>query len=700
MASFAIITDQGVVLDVAPDSKLTVEFVATTFNDETTLAGSFSYPVVFPFTPKNDVVFTNGRYLENRSGRKPFDVNISFFGMSWKRAKLSYDVSSKGYEGVVVVDNSIVADQMRKISIAEVFTVSNNGKFSSYKNIPIGFNEQDVAVNIALSNLHVGRLPYCFPTYINAMQTGTLKVTSSGETDIDNAIINNFDSSVVSILREGMYSPFFYLTYVIKEVCGFLGFIPVGNYLEDDFIKSLIIDNTGCRSGADLLESGLLHPAQHLPVVSIADFFKSLRNDHKVMIYFDSQTRKIHFDKCSQVIASLDRLDITNQQLKNSLLIKRQTISAYNLVTKIDDGDELYQYLPYEKSVKVGTRETAKDIQMSIGRPFMRQHTLKGIENLRCMIKQQIGNLYGDAYKGDEYKPAYNIDREYCKNSFAMRLLSFKGFQLVRQDPEYFIPYATSTHEGNLNTVYDHSLALGGQEGLINQYTLPWYVFYCVSEQVELRAKFDLLSFMAINPLQKLLITDENCAKVECLMDKTTFEPSNSGSSIDAKIVGYTHYNFNAVAGDLKVLISDAEIITPGEKLYAKVWMMNFRTIKPAPGSQSPGNKGDVIVELYLDPACTVPATIPGEINLSFLREDRKIDNGQVVGSETLTAKVLSWKTTVFYDVMVTWGKYREGVFLVSAYYILSDPSEKTFDVSYQFRQSTMGSGPPQYEQY
>lgn len=677
MASFAIITDSGVVLDVAPDSKLTVEFLATTFNEETVLSGSFSYPVLFPFTPKNDQAFTNGRYLENRLGRKSFEVNVSLLDMSWKRGILKYDVSAKGYEGVVTVDNSVVADLMREVTIAEIFTITDKGKFVSHKSFRIGAEGDFVNDKIALYNNSVGVYPFAMPTYINPLITGKLKVKEDGDPDIEGSVINDF-SWTYRLIPTGKYSAFFYLTWVIEEVCKFLGFTATGTYLNDTFIRSLIIDNTGVQSGSDISTNGLLNPAQHLPGISISDFFKALRNDHKVIIYFDSQTRQVHFEKATKILSEPNRLDISDVQIKNSVKIKGQPVGAYKLKTKIDDADDLYNTLPYEGSVVIGYTDTSKEVPMAIGRPFMSNFNLWDIENIYLPSKEQLGNFYGDDYNKEEL--AYNADNTYNKNPFAFRLLSYKG-NISFGDGKW-IAQATSDDKGSNENVYDESLALGGEKGMIQRYSLPWYSFYCMSEQVELEAKFDIIKFMSVNPLQKLFITGENRMKVEALMDRVTFEPNVRGSSINAKILCYPHYDLNAVASGFRVVVNEPETVLPTGILYVKLFMVYVR------GTGFQQWWCDIVLEFYQNQACTVPAIAVNNIPVKLKQVVRNIYTQELREENDLGEVVANnWKYNAKQSVYWHYLPYK-GYYADFTYYA-EDPSPSTstkFEVVAQYK--------------
>ncbi|MGJ1502659.1 hypothetical protein [Sphingobacterium multivorum] len=663
---FAIITDEGVMLDVSPDSKLTVEFVATTFNEETVLKGSYTYPVTFPPTEKNDMALGYGRFLENRLGRKSIDVNISLLGMSWKRAKLEYDISARSkYEGYLTIDNSIVADLMRDKTIAEVFTTTVNSKFISHKSIRIdgpgaGINDKIVAINSS-----IGVYPFCMPTYFNPMADGELKIKNDGSNNIDfeQSVINDFSEGYTIKGGTRLYGAFFYLTWVIKEVCGFLGFQAEGSYLDDSFIKSLIIDNTGTRTGDDILANGMINPAQHLPKLSIADFFKAIRNDHRVMIYFDSQTKKAYFEKATKILSEPNRLDISGMQIKDSVSIKRQSISAYKLLAKVDDADEMYKALPYEGSVIVGYTDSFKEVEMAIGQPFMWAEKLWNIENVRLPRKTQMGNCYGVALNE---MPAYNADNTYGKNSFAFRLLSYKGS--VGFGGPVWIAEATADDIGNLNRTFNNSLTLGGEKGVINRFSLAWYAYYCISEQVEISAKFDVIQFMAINPLQKLLVADVNKAKVEALIDKVTFEPANNSERIDAKVICYPHYDLNAIASGFRVVVNSPETVTPEGKLYAKVLLKN------KPNGNSYRTYADLVLEFYQDSQMSIRAISVNNLNVHVDRRIVNVDDQSIREEGPYNDYVVSENVVVLAsNVDRYWWRYNGRDALM--YYMVSDPS-------------------------
>lgn len=600
-ASFEIIGD-GITLDVSDSAKLVIEFVATTFNDSNLLAGSYSYPVTLPFTPKNVGYFNHSQHLENREARVRRNVIIRLFGLAWKNAVLEYDISSKGYEGSLTIDNGAVANHLRDKRISDVFTKNEKGKIS-FSSIDLGNDAAGVTSKMVGNNLPETGSYLCWPTFINPMITG------ENNDLVETAKVNDFNN-MSEVIDGQFYSPMFNHVWILKEVCRWLGFSAEGSYLEDPFIGSLVIYNTGTRTGEDWKAQKKVRPAQHLPGISISEYLKAIRNDHRAMVYFDTLTKTAYFELSSVILESNNRLDLSDRQLEDSLNIKRQTESSFRLVTKTDDSDELYKELQFEKSVIVGYDiQNSKEMPLSIGKPFMRKGMLYGFPDVRVPVVKQTGNIYTDSYK--ENQGIYNGGNVFNKNSYALRFLSYKGIQNIDPAGIFNIPYATSDHFGNLGLRYTQALDQGGASGMINQFTLPYYQFYCLSEQVNFKAQMDVLQFFNLQPLQKILLTDRNKVKVEALLDKVVFEPKSSGRSISGKITCYPNYNIIGGAQSISVVVGESEISEPDGTIYAKLF------VKMVSANFSTGVAQEkCYIEFYADSSAAIPLDV---IDLPFI---------------------------------------------------------------------------------
>ncbi len=626
MSAFEIIGD-GISLDVSPNSRLTAEFVATTFNEEAVFSGSFVYPVTFPLTPKNIAYFGHAHHLENRAARVRRNVTIVLHGMSWKGAQLEFDVSRSGYEGSLTVDNGTVAEKLRELTLPEVFLTRENGKII-FKTISLGSNSSEAVASMLAENLPADNLGFCWPTLKNTRILGQ-------ETEEKWQAVNDF-SNMASVTDDLFYTPFFYHTWLIREVCSFLGYEAKGSYLEDEFIKSIVIYNTGIRTGSDFKADQKVSPSYHLPGDTIAQYLKGIRNDHRVMIYFDSLDKIAYFEFAPDVINKWDQIDVSDSLHDDSLQIKQQAETAFKLITKIDDSDELYKTVKYELSVIVGYDVSrSKDLTLTFGKPFTSGTQFKGMVDVVMPVAQQSGNIYSEFYK--ENDSVYNGANVYNKNGFSFRFLSYKGVQEIRVNPIYKMPFATGNNIGNGGISYTQSLDQGGVAGIINQITLPYYQFYCLSEKVTVNAEMNVFQFFGLSPLQKIVIADRNRAKVAALLDKVVFEPRENGSkkSIIGKITCYPNYAILGGAQNIQVVVGEAELSTPEGKIFAKLFTRKIRTETDDDGFMT-GWTNDLTIRFYSDEGGAFAVSVvnlPYNIELQKYTEDMK----EQIGTSTIS---------------------------------------------------------------
>lgn len=629
MTPFEIIGN-GISLDVAQSSKLTTEFVAATFNDSAVFAGSYSYPISFPLTAKNIAFFEHSHHLENRSARKSRAVTIVLFGMSWKNAKLTYSIKGNSYEGVLTVDNGAIADAMRDVKLGDVFTSNNDGKIT-FKSLPLGNTVAEVTDNMLLGNTPNNNKGYCWPVVVNTLIMGKEAEGIDVSLANENTIINDFNS-MRSVDPTKFYCPMLYLKWVAGELCKYLGYSMTGDFWEDDFIKSLIIYNNGLRTGEDwVINQRKINIAQHLPEMTVSELFKGLRNDFRVMIYFDSMTGIAHFKKSDLALGSNERVDLRKNIHYGTLEIQPLSDSAFKLLTKTDDNDELYSSVLYEKSLMLGyDLKTWKEIQLTFGKVFMQTSTYKSVPNVTTPYAMQTCNIYSKSY--EENETVYNGGNAYNLNPFTPRLLSYKG--VVKISETVRIPFATSDKRGPLGMQYTSTLEQGGTGGILDSFSLSFYRYLCLSEKVDFKTEISIPQFFNINPLNKILISDINQASTEALLDKVVFEPRAVGNGITAKVTCYPNYMGLGDAQNLKIIVGSAEIENENGTIYAKLF------VKVTNYEQNPNNPRlykrycDVWLEFFSDPYAGIPRLVE---NLEMYQKIVRTDYGNFNDVKSIT---------------------------------------------------------------
>lgn len=656
-------------LDVQEGSRLTVEWMSVLFNEESLFAGSYSYPIVFPLTPLNKAAFANAHMPENRRARKKLPVLVQLYGQSWKRAVLAFDVTGDGYEGDLQIDSGTVADWMRERSLASVFTISNGGKF--VRHIPVKVSSDPVGrvFSIMDSIANPGKYPWVFFPLRNDLRSGDAE---DGEAVVpEGKFVNEWKDGFFTTLPDKLFSPFFYLTWVIGKVCDWLGFEARGSFLEHPEVRTWVIYNTGMIGSEEFGNASLeLYPARHLPGMSVAAFMKALRNDLKVAIYFDSHTRIAHFELGDDVLGAPGGVDLSAKVEAGSLRIKRNGVDGYNLKVMVDDGDEMYMQSQYVRNYFAGTSEKPKPVDLQMGTTFMYRgpteyHTPSA---LRMPWVKQVANIYDVKWQG---MSSYNEDDTYGKNDFKLRLLAYKGtvpWPGVATD----VPYATSDNlDVNGEPAYDYSLQPGGDHGWLTRFTLGWYEMLCATEQVDIMARLAVSEFMKLEPLRKFFFSGSSRARLAALPDRVTFEPMDKGRVVGCRILAYPHYNMAALDDGAFGGFEEGEVVVPDERIYA--YLVYSESAPHWPNERYTINKNkekrrvaDITVKFFSDEDMLVPLAVENLPILIKRNCDNDPNNVHAEFSEEYTAngavfvarpgtEVYHWKKPTLWNL---WEKY------------------------------------------
>jgi len=595
-------------LDVEEGQMLTVEWVSSFFNENNIFAGSYTYPVLLSYTDKNKAILQHGQLLENRSSRRRVPVNIQLFGQSWKRGEMSYDVTPRGFEATITIDVGVVAEWMRERTIASVFTITNNGKFVKYIDLPGRGTETANKAMVRDSQISApGEMPFVFAPLRNDMATGEMIGDETAPYPM--WLVNPNVHSANDYTGDGtLWTPFFYLHWVIREVCDFLGFTAMGSFMDDPEVARWVVYNNGIFHSDEFKKTTFaIQPAKHLPMVSISDFLKILRGDYQVRIYFDSQTREAHFIHANDLLQTPSTVDLSGALIADTLQIKHNPVRGYELTTKIDDSDEIFSIFPYTRAFTIGLSDTPKTHELRSALTWMYHGPLSGGRIIRCPWVRQQPNLYGTRFQDN---PAYNPEGTYGKNSFGFRVLAYRG---VVNNTETFtgnmFPYLTSDiKNGNGVDEYSASVSPGGDEGYLNRYCVDWYNMLCASEQLDFRAKIGMRHFLNMSPLQRVIVSTESLARTAILLDRVTFEPSVHSDTIQARILCYALYNMMAISEQIQTAFEGGEVIVPEFKVYARLnvegeyWYVNK--------SREKEKRADLYVSFYRDAAGTIPYSV------------------------------------------------------------------------------------------
>lgn len=607
----------GESLDLEVDSTLTVEWISSIFNDSQIFEGSYSYPVVFPITERNKRILKNSHLPENRFDRTEYDVSIIFFGQTWKTARLSYGISTRGFEGVLKIDAGAIAEALRERKVSSVFTISNKGKFVKHVGISIG-NGISAKINTIIQSAidRNAGYPFAFFPVRNEALTGeTVELSNS---NFKEWLINPY---LAGVWQWGgtLHSPYFYLTWVVREICSFLGFTARGDFFENPVIREWVIFNTGVFTYNELQKSDfVICPAKHLPDISISELFKSLRNDFRIGIDIDYSESVIYFVTPDHLLQNSETIDLTGTLSEHSLQIKHNSIKGYSLQTLVDEDDEVYKLEPYVKNYTIGISDNPTSIELKHGRPLMYRGPMNesGSIIMRLPWVRQTGNIYDSDFVDTM---AYNPENTYNKNSFQFRLLAFKGFDGY--------PYATSDlYKPNGTDQYDFGLDPGGDGGYLNTLCRNWYNFLVTSEQVDFVSYMDLQRFTKLSPLRKIGINASSLARLPLLPDRVTIQPASGSDKMVCRILAWAHYNISALQDSVTVEFEEGEVVRPEQNIYVRLVKNNENRVYNNKSMRTRyKDYADFRLYFYRDSAGTLPIAVENlRVTLRELHVDER----------------------------------------------------------------------------
>lgn len=573
---------KDVLLDIEEGSHLTVEWYSTIFNESEIFRGSYSYAIHMKASDKNMVALGFPNFMSNRLARVSVDVSVLIFGMTWKNAKMDLEVSYERITGYLKIDNGIVADAIRENTLPDMFSYFD-GKGKAYSGISMGDTvEAKKAHMLATATADRGVYPYAFPSMQNYNLLGERALY--GVSWVNSFNYENVAGEGYHLSDGNFYCPSFYLVWLIRQICEKLGFEAVGSFLEHPEVKSWMIFNTGYYSGRAIKEEGFeILPARHLPKVSITNFFKILRNDLRVMIYFDSLTKLAHFEFSENVLGATGVFDFKNSVVDKTLKISPQRDKAFRVVTGIDEADELYKYFPYIKSLVIGSEDEKKTVEMSIGTLFMRSSNREGV--VRELHVAQIGNVYEDGYSD---LPCYNNSGELSINDFTFRLFSFRGMQAFKvEQEEYYIPYGTTDNKNAKNEVVNEWMSLQMDiDGSVASFSRMFYDFLVWTESVEFDAYVDAPNFIGLNPMIMGICADSDKSLSRFLLDRISFEPVRASDRLFTKVKGYLYHKVFSLVASEGSGFRVGEEVKPAKMIYVTYEYVDHR-IENVDGTQN-----------------------------------------------------------------------------------------------------------------
>ncbi len=518
-------------LNLKKGSKVSLELNNPMFNEEL-IEGSFTYPFELDMSGHN-IRLTNFRNMIQNKRRleEPIDCYLDIHGNPYKAAKLRLDYSSsERMTGFLQVDSGSVADVLNTRKLAEVNLGGERFIGNNYATKLAHFSSKAPLFGIVDQ--------YCFfpifhPNFYgqgddskNPAFTATSKTVNMFYAG---AFLSNPDSFGVGTRLEYSFVPFPSLFYVLKQCCKSLGYVPTGSLFDDLEMQGAVIYNTkaidrigpGPDSGLINYHQDNINLVNHVPDLTIGEFFNQLRKYFFINIGIDSSRKTITFTPLREIHRSADYVD-WSRGCSRSVEEKSVETSGIKFNWGVDDDDELFELNSFQREYSEGSElGDQKEMGSEASGLFMVSDPYAAPDHKQLIPHAlQVGNSLDESYNDP------NIDATYLgQNNFTFRVLFYRGRQPDSSGSSY--PFGSCGVERFDGTRIAHyHCDWLGDYGRKNTWAKEHIHFWNNTKRFTIKKRFSMEELENFDPRKKVMIHGIKAfvAKINIDSDFTTKE--------------------------------------------------------------------------------------------------------------------------------------------------------------------------------
>lgn len=232
-----------------------------------------------------------------------------------------------------------------------------------------------------------GQLAYCLPSVINPDYYGTNQTSYTG-------YMNGYQTG--QYVANSPKVPMFFVSYIIQKIAELTNTTITGNFLTHPTWSKLLLFNTR--------ESGeVITVANHLPSLSVIDFFMELRKLPNLMLDFSAVNRTLKIEFWEEKLAAPTVLDWTKKAVLGEIKIP-ETKTRLQLSYDLDTGDGRMKDKPVQVQDYI-TPEQEGFIYSDIAAVRSRFSTLLTDASTGLAVCQQIGVTEAFAQLTNRFAP-------------------------------------------------------------------------------------------------------------------------------------------------------------------------------------------------------------------------------------------------------------------------------------------------------
>jgi hypothetical protein len=357
-----VVNKFGLVLDLPDKVNISVERNNSLFNDSDKLFQDMVYAFTAPYTDNNDLFFKGGKLIETAVDDYLLTGNNFYsVGTPLLNGNIRYAIRPDGYEVNLEPNLFVLNSLVTGVRITEIQTEDADYSITT---------PEAMAVRMLDTCQHPDKYGYI---YVPVQNMGWAAGAFEGSVY---HYINYFDFTPgtfrfvttppagATVAFTMAFSPYFKLSYILKQIAGYLGLVATGSFFTSAKTKNICIYNRVGNYKYDVLPCMM-----YMPNMLLSDFIKLIRKRFHLAIDFDLITGEMTVATFS-AMASTKKVvdltpfvgDVTEQEMPDKkgyrVTLKADQQDALFIIKDIDDNDTF----PAEFTLVSGAGDTEDEI--------------------------------------------------------------------------------------------------------------------------------------------------------------------------------------------------------------------------------------------------------------------------------------------------------------------------------------------------
>lgn len=512
---------RGQYLALFPNTSLENELNAWLLSDDDVLLGSFSKPIRFPISGNES--FLQHKHRPEAGGFTGIPVTVSVDGMPYGAGTLHFRVVNNDADGYLLFDAGDVATKLKNKYLHDAVLEDSFVLCGIHADLPAAMNRTlDPLTNpYPFVFFPVKNEDFCDPDFESPEYQYKPYVnnwsTLFGNTFAPDTLTTIGSPSV----------PFFYFTWVVQKICTYLGYTAEGTWLTLPAIKALVMYNEIAIDCSGLWGSFTVNAKYHVWQIKISDFFKLLRDDMGVGVFFDNTRGVVSFYTFNEISAADPVFDLSSDLLKG---YAADPVNQAGVALKFprDTGDAYQKELPALEDYVIGKGDTSMSLTigtlpMTYERPYSIFGDLAdtlGVNSVSWMVP--VAKRRGVSLNSS-YKKMGIYDITFPPETSPPKLLAYYGLQPTSSGLTNY-PFGSSLNRNaKQETVGAMSLMPDEPDSLFHTFVRTYYEFKSFSKKITLNFFLKASVVSRLKLWQKVSVASADMPRLSYLVSQLTY---------------------------------------------------------------------------------------------------------------------------------------------------------------------------------